>query len=408
MNPFIRNPMAYKRTGIRAERPEPKTGNGVASLRLYDPIDSWGGYWGVSAKEFVAALDELPEDTTEIRLLINSPGGEVWEGLAILNALRAHPAKVTAVVEGIAASAASFVATGVDELVMMPNAELMIHRAWGLCVGNANDMTKMSADLGHEDRNIAAIYAKKSGGTADEWLTAMSAETWYSGEEAVTAGLADRVESAADEDTETETAAESAKNRFDLSMFRARADRPAARAPKNPSPARAEADRKRGTRMSLNTDIAERLGLADDATDEDILAAVEKLATEPEPEPEPVETPAAPELPEGAVIVDRAALDALRNDAAAGRAARDRQEAEDRVRAVETAARDGRIAPSEREKWLNRINLDPREAEKLAKFEPVYPVGNEIGHGRSLDPTGSDTNAELGWFDTVTTTKKGA
>ena len=87
MNPFYRQMEARQKAAILAQRPEPK-GSGVVTLRLYDAIDSWGGYWGVSAKEFTATLDELADDTTEIRLLINSPGGEVWEGLAILNALR--------------------------------------------------------------------------------------------------------------------------------------------------------------------------------------------------------------------------------------------------------------------------------------------------------------------------------
>src|SRR5690606_31529644 len=77
-----------------------------ATLRLYGPIDSWGGYWGTSAKEVAQALDALGDDVTEIQLRVNSPGGSVFEGLAILNLLRAHPATVTAVVDGLAASAA--------------------------------------------------------------------------------------------------------------------------------------------------------------------------------------------------------------------------------------------------------------------------------------------------------------
>ncbi len=137
-----------------------RTPNVVAStgrsqtLRLYEPIDSWGGEWGVSAQEFVSVIDSLPEQTEEIRLLINSPGGEVWEGLAILNALRAHKARVVAVVEGIAASSASFIACGVDELVMMKNSELFIHNAWGPAIGDAEVLQKLAADLEH----VPALY----------------------------------------------------------------------------------------------------------------------------------------------------------------------------------------------------------------------------------------------------------
>src|SRR4051812_3626258 len=82
----------------------------VATMRLYDVIDSWGGEWGISAREIADALDSVP-DVKEINLHINSPGGDAFEGIAILNLLRQHPANVTAYVDGIAASAASFIAT---------------------------------------------------------------------------------------------------------------------------------------------------------------------------------------------------------------------------------------------------------------------------------------------------------
>jgi ATP-dependent Clp endopeptidase proteolytic subunit ClpP len=183
--------------------------NGVATLRLYDPIDSWGGEWGVSAKEFTAAVDALPADVTTIELHLNSPGGEVFEGIAILNALRNHKAKVVAVVDGIAASAASFIACGADELVMGQNAELMIHDARGVCMGNAGDMQAMTDLLNHLSDNIARVYTAKAGGTMDDWRKAMLTETWFSAEEAVAAGLADRVEGDAEQPTNT----------FDLSVF---------------------------------------------------------------------------------------------------------------------------------------------------------------------------------------------
>lgn len=199
------------RKPIRAEFNQAGGDDKVAIFRLYDPIDSWGGDWGISAKELATALDELPDSVEEIRLHINSPGGEVFEGIAILNTLRSHKARVVAVVDGIAASAASFIACGADEVAMAKNSELMIHDAWGLCVGNAEDMRKLADELDHLSNNIASIYADKAGGTTDEWRAAMADETWYSAEEAVTAGLADRVEAKA--------APDAAKARFDLSIF---------------------------------------------------------------------------------------------------------------------------------------------------------------------------------------------
>ena len=181
--------------------------DGVATLRLYDPIDSWGGEWGVSAKEFAKALADMG-DVSEIRLHINSPGGEVFEGIAIMNQLRAHSARVVAVVDGLAASAASFIACAADETVMGRNAQLMIHDAWGLCVGNAQDMRDLSGRLDKISDNIASVYAAKSGSSIEDARAAMLAETWYSAEEAVIARLADSV-------AETPQP----KNSHDLSVF---------------------------------------------------------------------------------------------------------------------------------------------------------------------------------------------
>jgi ATP-dependent protease ClpP protease subunit len=164
----------------------------------------------VSAKEFADVLDALPANVDNIQLNVNSPGGEVWEGIAILNQLRAHPATVTAVVDGVAASAASFIACGVDQVVMARNSQMMIHDALGICVGNAADMTAFAALLDKISGNIADVYASRSTPDADTWRTAMRAESWYNADEAVAAGLADRI---------ADTAPEAPDNGFDLSVF---------------------------------------------------------------------------------------------------------------------------------------------------------------------------------------------
>jgi len=170
----------------------------TATLRLFDPIDSYGEWWGMSAKELAAAVDELPSHIATIELLINSPGGDVFDGLAMVNVLRAHRASTRAVVQGMAASAASFIACAADECVMAPNSTMMIHDAWGVCVGNADDMLALGAVLDQASGNLAEIYAAKSGKTVDEMRAAMKAETWYTADEAVAAGLADSVSAAAD------------------------------------------------------------------------------------------------------------------------------------------------------------------------------------------------------------------
>lgn len=176
----------------------------TATIRLYDPIDSWGGWWGMSAAEVADAIDKLPAEVTEIRLLINSPGGDVFDGVAITNILGAHPARIVAVVQGIAASAASFIATSADELVMNPGSMLMVHGASGSVWGWAEDMRQMAALLDQISDNIAGMYAAKAGGTAAEWRTKMLAETWYTADEAVAAGLADSVGAALSADAPTD------------------------------------------------------------------------------------------------------------------------------------------------------------------------------------------------------------
>ena len=190
---------------------------GVATLRIYGPVDSWGGEWGTSAEEVAQALDSLGS-VAEIRLRLNSPGGEVYEAIAMVNLLRQHSARVVAQVDGIAASAASFLAASADELIMGRNSELMIHDAWSIGIGSAADMRALADRLDQVSDNIAAIYQRKGGGDVAGWRAAMLAETWYSADDAVASGLADRV---AGED-DAAGADPAARAAFDLSIFRAR------------------------------------------------------------------------------------------------------------------------------------------------------------------------------------------
>ena len=124
-----------------------------AEVYLFDEI----GYWGDTAGDVVDTLRDL--DVDHIAVKINSPGGDVFDGIAIMNILKSHPAKVTTVVEGLAASAASFIAVGAgDEVVMMPHSQLMIHDAWGMSMGNAEDMMRCAEELNRASDNLAAIY----------------------------------------------------------------------------------------------------------------------------------------------------------------------------------------------------------------------------------------------------------
>lgn len=156
-----------------------------ADIYLFDEI----GGWGVYADEFARELNGL--DVKAIDLHVNSPGGSVFEGLAIMAAIHAHPAEVTAHVDGIAASAASFLIQAADRITIGKQSKMMIHDASGLCVGNADDMLRMGDLLDRLSADIADIYAQASGQAAASWRTRMRAETWYTGQQAVDAGLAD-------------------------------------------------------------------------------------------------------------------------------------------------------------------------------------------------------------------------
>lgn len=158
-----------------------------AEVFIYDEI----GYYGVSAADFAAELQGV--NAQSILLRISSPGGDVFDGLAILNSLRQHKATVNVVIDGIAASAASFIAMAGDTVKMSPQSMMMIHDAAGLAIGNARDMQEMADLLEKTSDNIAAIYAQRAGGTPEEWRETMRAETWYTDQEAVKAGLADEV-----------------------------------------------------------------------------------------------------------------------------------------------------------------------------------------------------------------------
>lgn len=166
-----------------------------ARIDVYDAIDSWGGapgesMWGISAEGFIGALRDVT--SPRIALHINSPGGDVWDGVAILNALIQHPAHVTAYVDGYAASIASVIAMGADEVEMGLGAQMMIHDASTFAFGNTTEVRAAADLLDKVSDNIAGVYAARTGQPAAHWRDLMRAETWFNADEAVDAGLAHR------------------------------------------------------------------------------------------------------------------------------------------------------------------------------------------------------------------------
>lgn len=160
----------------------------TAEVLIFDEI---GGSFGISAEDFVMELQAIDTDNIDVR--INSPGGSVFDAIAIYNALIKHPANVTTYVEALAASAASIIAMAGDKCVMMVGSQMMIHDALGAEMGNAREMREMAKFLDAQSDNLATIYAAKGGGEAGDWRDLMLAETWMLANEAVDMGLADEV-----------------------------------------------------------------------------------------------------------------------------------------------------------------------------------------------------------------------
>ena len=186
--------------------------NPLNEILLYGPIgpDFWEPENAITAKSVMAKLSEISGDVT---VRISSGGGDVYEGIDIMNALKGYDGEVTVIVESLAASAASFIAVGgADRVLMRESSEMMIHRAWTLAEGNADEVRKTLGDLERQDNKLAAIYSGKAGGEVQDWLDAMSAETWYTAEEAVAAGLADGI--VAEKSSAPEPSASLVKRRF--------------------------------------------------------------------------------------------------------------------------------------------------------------------------------------------------
>lgn len=145
----------------------------------------------VQAKDVVSQLNEM-SGAVDVR--VDSYGGDVYAGISILNALRRYPDAVTVYVDGMAASAASFIAVGgADTLVMSPNSSLLIHGAWSQGMGNSEEMAQLSADLNQITDNLATIYAEKTGKESSYWRELMKKDTTFTAEQAVDVGLADMV-----------------------------------------------------------------------------------------------------------------------------------------------------------------------------------------------------------------------
>ena len=173
-----------------------------AEIFIFDEI----GFFGVSAQDFIKELKEVKAKDIDLR--INSPGGAVFDGMAIFNAIKRHPSNVVVHIEALAASIAGVIAMAGDEINMAQNSHLMIHSAWSFVIGNASEMRKEADLLDRVDKTIADIFIDRTGEDAEIIHALMDDETWFLADEAVEMGFADNV-----------TGASEAENHFDLTIF---------------------------------------------------------------------------------------------------------------------------------------------------------------------------------------------
>lgn len=184
-----------------------KVGKSAGELYLYDEIgESWG--IGISAGRVIEELKALGQiETLQVR--INSPGGDVFDGLAIYNALARHPAKVETHIDGMALSIASVIAMAGKEIVMASNAMMMIHDPWTIAMGSAEDFRAKAVLMDQVKGNLVDTYVRRTGLDADKVSALMSDETWFTAEDAKHLGFVDSLA----EDLQVAA-------KFDLSRFR--------------------------------------------------------------------------------------------------------------------------------------------------------------------------------------------
>lgn len=168
---------------LRAE-----TGDDEATIYLHGVI---GGWWGdIDETMFAQAMAAITASTIHLR--IDSPGGDVFAARAMMTAIAQHKAKVIAHIDGLAASAATGICMACDEVEITQGAGFMIHNAWTIAIGNKADMHKTGDLLGKIDRDLTNDYERRTGKSEEEITAWMDAETWFTADEAVEHGFADR------------------------------------------------------------------------------------------------------------------------------------------------------------------------------------------------------------------------
>jgi ATP-dependent protease ClpP protease subunit len=401
---------------------------GHAELWLYGVVG--GFWWGFDAEDVAYQLRGLDVETITVRL--HSPGGNVFEGIAIANLLRNHKAQVTVVVDGLAASAASLIAIAADhEVVMSPGSQLMLHDAWSCVCGNEKELRQVADWIGKQAQNMAEQYALRAGGAVDSWRAVMTAEpdgTWYTANEAVAAKLADRVGTIvaaspppAPPDQNDDIASEgddleaSARWGLDVLQLHPAAlaawgvgpGRKPSGAPKPPTASAGGKTQPEGAAVvDLNdeqiTALREQVGFPADADADTIVAAVTEALSENASDDTPPTPLTTPTVPEGMVLVEAGVFQQVQADAALGRTAQETLAGQERDRAINQALKDGKIAATSREKFVEAWDKDATSTKAIldALTPGLVPI-EAAGHESEPQALGEDIqidDAELEAF----------
>jgi len=164
-----------------------------AEIILYAGIgqDYWGDGSMISAKAFSDELKKLPDTVKTLNIRINSPGGDVFDGIAIFNRLKQHKAKKIVYVDGLAASIASIIALAGDEIIMGEGALFMVHLPWTMTMGNRMEIENTVNRLMDVEEQMLGIYSKKTGLDRSEIRSLLEVETWMGADEAIEHGFVD-------------------------------------------------------------------------------------------------------------------------------------------------------------------------------------------------------------------------
>ncbi len=323
-----------------------------AEILIYEQIgrDFWTGE-GITAKDFKSAIDAV--EGREITLRINSYGGEVYDGMAIYNLIAQYPQKVTAVIDGIAASTASFIPMACDSVEMPKNAQMFIHDPWAMCVGNSEDMSKAGDMLDKAGNQIAGIYADKNGKSIEEMRQLMRDETMITGEDALKLGLVDKLIEKVAVKNFSEKDLQSMKSKLHAMRNQLAASAEPQNNPTNPM--------RKKLIAALN-----KLGIKfkDSATDEELAGLLEAYEA-------PTPAAAAPAADAGTGNVN---ITQIQNDLKALRDAAEFSRTEKITNAVQKAIDDDRIPSAQKESWVKRAKADETVLIDLAAL-PAKPPG---------------------------------